>query len=231
MAFHDVSYDAYCVLGDPGAPPLWNRPVWGRFLEEFGPLAGAARGKSAVYSVQYRPDGGAVKFGRIGWGESGHRKWTHDPATTPWRFLDVEVWAPGRAVCGREGRPPDVFLSVVNEALFGAAGRALSFNPTVVLAVASDLAGREPTAVAASVGCLRRLTSARFVGFQRRQWGVSHGGVAFTNAIQDLAAGGLFRPGPRQGNGAAFPPLVGAWEPVFQGEVRGDPSFENENKS
>ena len=119
----------------------------------------------------------------------------------------------------------------MNEALFGAAGRALSFNPTVVLAVASDLAGREPTAVAASVGCLRRLTSARFVGFQRRQWGVSHGGVAFTNAIQDLASGGLFRPGPRHGNGAAFPPLVGAWEPVFQGEVRGDPSFENENKS
>jgi hypothetical protein len=31
MAFHDVDYDAYCILGDPHVPALWNWLAWKRF--------------------------------------------------------------------------------------------------------------------------------------------------------------------------------------------------------
>ena len=93
MAFHDVDYDAYCILGDPDAPALWNWPVWERFRVEFDPLIKAARGSPGVRSTQYLPNrGGTVKFGRIGWKEADHQKWTHGSPTNQdesksWGFL------------------------------------------------------------------------------------------------------------------------------------------------
>src|SRR5438309_1099122 len=71
MAFHTADYDAYVVLGDPAAAPLWRWKVWQRFLPAIDPVIHAARGKPAVRSIQYLPDqAGVVKFGRLGWKEA-----------------------------------------------------------------------------------------------------------------------------------------------------------------
>src|SRR5215216_5131667 len=101
MAFHTAEYETYIVLGDPGAPALWNWDVWRRFLPAVDPLMQAARGTPAVRTTQYLPgNAGVVKFGRLGWKEPDHQKWAHgSPAnrevSEEWNFLDVEVWAPG----------------------------------------------------------------------------------------------------------------------------------------
>jgi hypothetical protein len=224
MAFHDVDYDAYCILGDTDAPALWNWPVWERFRVEFDPLIKAARGSPGVRSTQYLPNrGGTVKFGRIGWKETDHQKWTHGSPTNQdeskfWGFLGVEVWGPVWTACEREGRPPDVFLSVANESSTGG-GKGLSFNPVVVFAVASEIARREASLVSRVLSSLGRLASPKLTGQKRRPWGIPFGASGFTNSIQDLAVSGLFKPGRRHEGDAGFHLLAEEWEPVSVGEI------------
>src|SRR3569623_696218 len=100
MAFHTADHDAYVALGDPRSPPLWGWNVWQRFLPAIDPLIEVARDKPAVRSTQYLPNQtGLVKFGRLGWKQSDHQKWTHgspanEDSSKSWTFLNVEVWAP-----------------------------------------------------------------------------------------------------------------------------------------
>jgi hypothetical protein len=220
MAFNTADYDAYVALGDPDAAPLWQWQVWQRFLPAIDPLIGAARGKPAVRSIQYLPDrAGTVKFGRLGWKEADHQRWSHgspanNAASMSWSFLNLEVWAPAWTVCVREDSAPDVFLSVANEALGGGYGGGLLFNPVVVFAVVSALAVKLPSEVTAAVSALHELTAARFVGYKGRPWGRAIGSGGFTDSIQDLVVSGLFKPGPRH-KGTVGPHLFsGDWEPV-----------------
>jgi hypothetical protein len=194
--------------------------VWRRFLPAIDPLIQAARGKPAVRSDQYLPNqGGTVKFGRLGWKEADHQKWSHGSpankgASKSWSFLHMEFWAPAWTVCERENLAPDVYLDLANEALGGGYRQKLRFNPVVIFAVVSELARRMPEEVSAVVSALRNLTSAKFVGYRRRPWGKTCGAGAFTDSIQDLAVSGLFKPGPRHQGKFGFHLLTGKWKPV-----------------
>jgi hypothetical protein len=202
MAFHSAAYDAYVVLGDPDATPLWRWEPWQGFAPVVDPLIRSSRGKPALRSTQFRPGGReTVKFGRLGWKETDHQKWAHGSPTTrrnseAWAFLDVEIWAPTWSQCVREGRAPDVFLSISNESLGGMRDHLL-FNPVVVLAVISELADRRQALIPPVLSALRSLTSAKLVVHSRRPWGKQVGSVGFTSAINDLHVSGLFKPGPR----------------------------------
>jgi hypothetical protein len=46
-----------------------------------------------------------------------------------------------------------------------------------------------------------------------RPWGIQSGGRFYTNAINDLAIVGLFKPGPRQASTPSVSQLEGHWEP------------------
>jgi hypothetical protein len=220
MAFHTAAYDTYIVLGDPAAAALWHWKVWKRFSPAIDPLIQAARGKPAVRSTQYLPNrAGEVKFGRLGWKESDHQKWSHGSPTNKeasesWSFLSLEVWAPVWTVCERENLAPDVFLSIADESLGGGYCQDLMFNPVVVFAAVSAFAQGHPSAVSAVVSALRELTAAKLVGYQRRPWGKALGSVGFTNSIQDLAVSGLFKPGPRHKGEFGFHLFADRWEPV-----------------
>jgi hypothetical protein len=217
MAFHTADYDVYVALGDPEALPLWTWGVWQQFAPAIDPLIRAARGKPALRSVQYLPDqGGEVKFGRLGWKESDHQKWTHQSPmnkqqSKSWQFLNLEVWAPAWTVCERENRAPDVFLSISNETLGGGYRQELSFNPIVVFAIAAVLAKRELSLVPAILSTLSKLTSPKLTGYRRRPWGTAFGSVGFTNSIQDLASNGLFKPGPCHEGEVGFHLLAEKW--------------------
>ena len=203
MAFHTANYDVYVALGDPKATPLWKWKIWQRFLPAIDPLISAARGKAAVRSTQFLASlAGDVKFGRLGWKEADHQKWCHgSPAnkdtSRSWRFLNTEVWAPGWTACEREDLAPDVFLSIADDSHGGRQRKSLLFNPVVVLAVVSELAQRHATEVDIAVSALRQLSLAKLLCYKRRPWGKSIGSDGFTNAIQDLAFTGLFKPGLR----------------------------------
>jgi hypothetical protein len=217
MAFHTADYDAYVVLGDPEASPLWQWKVWKRFFPAFDPLIQAARGKPAVRSTQYLPNqAGTVKFGRVGWKDADHQKWCHGSPTNKdasksWSFLASEVWAPAWTMCERENLAPDVFLSITDESLGGDYRKDLLFNPVVVFAVLTELALRQPNEVRAAVTALRDLASAKLVGYNRRPWGKPAGSVGFTNAIQDLGVTGLFKPGPRHKGEIGFHLFADKW--------------------
>ena len=217
MAFHTADYDAYVLLGDPEAPPLWRWEVWQRLSPAMDPLMKATRGKPAVRSTQFlRNPKTAVKFGRLGWKDSDHQKWTHgsptnEEASESWSFLSTEIWAPAWTVCERENLAPDVFLSVADN---GSYRQDMLFNPDVIFAVVSAFAQRHPSMVSAVVSALHNLTRAKLVGYQRRPWGKSIGSIGFTNSIQDLAWSGLFKPGPRHSGDVGLHLFADHWEAV-----------------
>jgi hypothetical protein len=218
MAFHTAHYDTYVALGDPAVPPLWTWNAWQRFVPAIDPLIQAARGKPAVRSQQYLPDQvGTVKFGRLGWNDSGHQKWSHGSPTNGeasnlWRFLDLEIWAPAWTVCQREDRAPDLFLSVFNDSLGGGFEQKPLFNAVIVFAVVSELARRKSSEVSAAVTALREITSAKLLAIRRRPWGRTFGSHGFTDSIQDLAVSGLFKPGSRHNGEIGLHLLAGRWE-------------------
>jgi hypothetical protein len=220
MAYHTATYDAYVLLGDPGAAPLWQWGLWEGFASVVDPLMRSTRGRPALRSTQFRPKGReTVKFGRLGWKEQDHQKWTHGSPQTAriseaWVFVDVEIWAPTWTQCEREGRPPDVFLSISNESP-SETTEFLLFNPVVVLAVISELATQEQALIPPILSTLRTLTSASLVVHSRRPWGKSVAGGGFTNAINDLHVSGLFQPGPRHKRKAtALDLFADTWENI-----------------
>ncbi|MFO0975293.1 MAG: hypothetical protein U0996_02785 [Planctomycetaceae bacterium] len=220
MSFHTANYDVYVVLGDPGAAPLWKWKVWQRFLPAIDSLINAARGKAAVRSTQFQTKpAGDVKFGRLGWKEADHQKWCHgspanEETSRSWRFLSTEVWAPAWTACEREDLAPDVFLSIANESYGGKVRKGLLFNSVVVLAVVSELAKRHRAELDVAVSALRELTRAKLIGYKRRPWGKSFGSDGFTNAIQDLAFSGLFKPGPRHEGEPGLHLFADKWKKV-----------------
>jgi hypothetical protein len=220
MAFHTAEYDAYVLLGDPAAQPLWYWSRWQRAMAHLDGVVRSARGPAALRSTQYLPNhGGTVKFGRIGWNERDQQKWTHgspanETTSGKWTFMSAELWAPSWTQCERDRAAPDVFLSVSNESQ-GATNPA--FNPVVMLAIISELAVRSLPVVADAVAGLREVLNPRLVGFQRRPWGRTVGELGYNGAIQDLHVSGLFKPGRRHERPVDLSLFAGQWEALSAG--------------
>lgn len=119
MAFFSRDYEVFLLLAAPDAPPLWNAAQWTPFAASLDGLMAQARGKAGVRSHQYNPKGKPISFGRLGWDEKSHAKWTHTAATTQARFMTVEAWAPTWTLCEKDDQAPDVFLALANESLLG----------------------------------------------------------------------------------------------------------------
>jgi hypothetical protein len=202
-AFHDREFDTYVVLGNCERPDLWTWAVWPSVAEALDPLLETERGKAAVRTTQFEADGQTpVRFGRIGWNTSGHEKWVHGSPRNAslsggWRFLDAEIWAPAWSTCERDGRAPDAFVGIRNERFWVQAEETVTFNPVVVLAVATDRGERFTQAGAHALAVISARTAPVLAVHQRRTWGKASGEVGFSDAIQDLLSTGLFRVGSR----------------------------------
>jgi hypothetical protein len=200
MGYNDRVYDLYVILGSAQRPLVWKWDEWKRvasLLDEFVELA---RANAAVRSTQFEGDGRrAVSFGKIGWNEKGHEKWTHESPKTAgisstWRFLGMEMWAPAWSVCEKDGQPPDVFFALRNEA-FWQNEKTIKFNPTVIFAVAVDFPGPVLDRGRQTAVNLARYLDAVLSGYQRRPWGQSVGKVGFTGSVQDMLTTGLYKGG------------------------------------
>ena len=217
MAFHTRDYETYAFLGDPSFVPLWHWSAWRKLIPELDPLVQRARGKASIRSTQYFSNSsGRVKFGRIGWRDADHQKWTHcSPISAhesaDWRFLAAELWAPAWTQCEREDLAPDVFLSLRSDSINS---KPMSFDPVVILAVANELAQREATQVGALVSRLSELLAAKLIARSRRPWGGPVGIAGFTDSIQDLHLSGLFKPGDRHKRPVDLATLDGSWDLV-----------------
>jgi hypothetical protein len=223
MAFIEREFQVFVLLANPAASPPWVQRTWAEVSKALDPLVRAARDRPAVRSAQLTPGPGspnqrAISFGRIGWGEDASMKWTHADdgrlvSGAPSQFCNCEVWAPSWTVCGRELQAPDVYFAMRNEADPPAAParrKALCFNASCILAVASDVEAAVGEQLARSARGLALITQSVVRAHTVRPWAR---GPAYTTAINDLIVTGLFRPGPRQQIPVTLSMLNGSWEP------------------
>ena len=121
--------------------------------------------------------------GGIGWNTLGHEKWVHgspknESLSDEWRFLDAEMWAPAWSTCQRDGRAPDAFVGIRNERSWHQGEESVSFNPVVLVAVATDLGEQSsrsavraaPGGVGTNDGCLVRVSAENMGESIRRCW-------------------------------------------------------------
>ncbi|MDN2709458.1 hypothetical protein O0880_08510 [Janthinobacterium sp. SUN118] len=194
MAFFSRDYEVFLLLAAPGAAPLWEAAQWTPFAASLDGLVAQAgtRGKAGVRSLQYNPKGKPLAFGRLGWDDKSHAKWMHTPVTTEARFMSLEAWAPAWTTCEKDDQAPDLFLALANESLLGRAGKTLQFGQRLVCAIAADMGPDAAAALQTSLAQLAARQEAVVFARTRRQWGrAAHGG--FTDAVQDMLIGGLFR--------------------------------------
>lgn len=194
MAFFSRDYEVFLLLAAPNAPPLWDAAQWTPFAASLDGLMAQARGKAGVRSHQYNPKGKPIAFGRLGWDDKSHAKWTHTPQTTEARFMSLEAWAPTWTVCEKDGLAPDVFVALANESLLGLAGKPLQFSQRLVCAIATDMGVEAAATLQAALAQLAAQQDAVVFARTQRQWGSASPYGGFTDAIQDMLIGGLFQP-------------------------------------
>ena len=193
MAFFSREYEVFLLLAAPDAAPLWNAAQWTPFAASLDGLVAQARGKAGVRSHQYNPKGKSIAFGRLGWDDKSHAKWTHTAATMQARFMTLEAWAPTWTVCEKDNQAPDMFLALANESLLGLAGKPLQFGQRLVCAIATDMGVEAAATLQAALAQLAAQQDAVLFAHTRRQWGSASPYGGFTDAIQDMLIGGLFR--------------------------------------
>jgi hypothetical protein len=196
-------YRLHVILGDPALPPLWEWERWSKFQSCLIPLLSLSSGQPAVEIAQFEVKGTKrvpLKFGKLGWKESDHRKWTHESPesgsnSAQWKFLGAQVWAPSRAQCTKSGRPPEVYLAFKNEAF--SRDESVRFNPSILLAVASDVSSSHEDVVKRTLRALAEYTRPILAAVKVRPWGLPFHGVGHTAFIDILLTTGLFNLGPR----------------------------------
>lgn len=148
------------------------------------------------------------------WGEKVHERWTHDsPSTTgisdSWEFCDTQVWVPGRAVCERERRRPNVYFQILNGGLGGGEAQ-LRFGSVVALGIASDLPTGFKFKVEIAAKNLSNILDAKLRVFKVRSWSLPFGPFA-KDSLQDLDTW-LFRTGLRHSAEPSLALLHEEWQ-------------------
>lgn len=216
MSFADREYYLYVVLGNPAAGAIWRWEQWEAISKALDPIVAAAAQPPALRSFQQSTTEKPIRFGKIGWGKNGHQKWVHgSPANTAvsdsWEMVKTELWAPSWTASEKRKAPPDLYFAFKNEALSG--GTILTFNPSIIIASASDMPNGWLEQVSGFVFYLSDLMKFKLRAYQYRRWGrmqFANGAVA--NAIGDLMVTSLFKPGPASSIEPSLDLLNGEWQ-------------------
>ncbi|MEN4920172.1 hypothetical protein ABE485_15985 [Achromobacter spanius] len=196
MAFHTRTYDAYLVLTGPSAPAPWTTAAWLPVAQALAPFTESPRGKAAVRCTQIdKATRKRASFGRLGWNEAAHRKWTHDaPETAPWIFLGAEAWAPSWTQCERDVQAPDCFVALSTPSAVHR-DEPLHFGGKLLVALACDAPQDLRARLRETVVAVARGLDSPLAAHQVRAWGKPSSYGGFTAAMNDLSIVGLFRGG------------------------------------
>ena len=219
----DVSqkYECHLIFGDPMQEALWNWSRWVKFHDILAPALISTRGRTSVRCSQSVRLGEKEKnktFGRLGWDMKSCQKWCHEsPASQSnsnnWTFIGVEAWAPDWNLSLKDEMPPDVFLSIVNEAEGRAFGREPLYNPIVFLAFRLELPSESKAQLQESTRSIATYLEAVLHATTVKPWGVEFGdGLGFSDSIQDMPLSGIFKV-PYHHLGPVNPSMLqGEWE-------------------
>jgi len=221
MSFADRQYGAFVILGDPGVQPVWIASKWQKIATLLEPAVLRARNSAAVRSTQMHkgpgsPNHRAISFGRIGWNDKGHAKWTHPDSTgvgdlSDTHFIGTEVWAPSWNTCDKEKLAPDFYFAIHNER--STKESLVAFNPVLILAVATDQGQHSVAEAGAIARAIADEVNAFVRGHCVRPWGRRLGSNLYTGAINDLSITGLFKPGPRHQRSPSLDLFADLWDP------------------
>jgi hypothetical protein len=202
MSFCEKDYATYVVLSGPRTTTPWNWSLWMEIQKSLEPFSLVSRGKAAIRSTQItRNKGKQIPFGRLGWDQKSHLKWTHGAPGAEIDFeelcfLNMEAWAPSWTICVKEGMAPDFYFSLHNEHSRGENEKSLFGSILVAALATSEGSERLAQFEAAVKGIATKLHSPLSL-YKHRKWGTPIGNEAFTNALCDLGLIGLFKVGPR----------------------------------
>jgi hypothetical protein len=216
MAFHERKYRAYTILGKPSSGTPWAWAEWQTVAKMLQPVVDGCRAKPLLRSGQ--AEAGTkkwVKFGKLAWSDKHHEKWAHcSPITAvtsqQWNFFFTELAAPSLQASLRDGRPPDFFFTLTNEA-FLRSERSVAFNPRFFFALASDMDDSMHQGLERAVRALAQRYEAVLAASIDRPWGKPFAG-GFAHAIQDIAYNGLFKVGDPHSRPLTLDTLDEKWE-------------------
>jgi hypothetical protein len=200
MPFHTKEYDVYVVLSAPRVAPPWTWEKWSGIAERLQPFTGSNRGKASLRTMQVSKDTQKkLPFGRLGWDNASHSRWTHGCPTNAaesarWVFYSAEAWAPSWTQCVKENEAPDFFISLTNKHIQGESGKS-QFDAELIIALSvSESESRQADFRAAVISISKSVASPLTV-WKRRHWARPFGQLGFTDALNDLAVVGLFKAG------------------------------------
>lgn len=146
-------------------PPLWRRENWLKIVPVMSELVERLPRPVSILSYQTRPDRDQkLPFGRMGWNEAGHRKWTSEylEAPEPAEFILTEFWAPGRSTWAEEGRPPEMYARLDRDPFGEVQGFILALRRDVLaIPGVAEAADRTLAAVAAALPGARQAINDR----------------------------------------------------------------------
>ena len=176
--FAQRPYDLTVYVASPTVIPLWYRQQWNKLVPALGPLVITDRGRTVVDSLQTNPTAAAakeriVKFGAMFFTEASHQRWTHD-ASSSHEFSSVDIWAPGRLTCHRQGTAPETFVTV------HAADSAVWW---VLVATAAD---RPQPHAALAHQTLTDLLEPDLIAIKRRPWGISVSEAVYSSPVDSV---------------------------------------------
>jgi hypothetical protein len=202
MSFNSRNYHFYLIFGDsPSGKEPWTKAKW---TNEIQPILDTILrkspnyGKTGLKTLQYLPRENSqyfdeAKFGRLGWNQKSHDKWTLTPDDTTRKFVNLNSWTPIKTVCDKNETAPDIYLNICSESYL-AKSYLLQFNVFIVLAIAEDLNfdGHE------QVIALSKVVNARKAVYKTRTWGGSREKNKelrweFVNSISDTKAFGIYK--------------------------------------
>ncbi len=212
----------FTVLGSPTAEEPWYSNKWSSISKILDPLIDASRGSPQIQVMEIEGKK-FCKFGKIGWNEQGHQKWTFEsPQTqgfsTQRMFHSMKLSSPSWAICWNEKTPPDLLIAMKN-------GRAwytdATFNPAFTLIVRTCLTARLSEPVKATVAKIADILDARLVATTERPFAVKEPKGGITDCFIDLANVFLLAPGDQH----LKPPSVqilnstwGSWSEISRNE-------------
>jgi hypothetical protein len=139
----NADYISLVIVGRSEDHKAWHWTTWSKITAWLNPIVAEVYGKAGVRSVQgIRESHRQVRFGRLGWNENSHQKWTHGSElsvseSSNWKFAVTEVWIPSWTECVRKHTDPQLFIQIEDPFLALRARRG-QFNQFFHLAVTRD---------------------------------------------------------------------------------------------
>ena len=198
------------VAGHSRAHLLWELATWSEVVRDLSPIVSLLSHPLSIRTTQAAPKEKAQpRFGRLGWNEQSHRKWTHGPhlpESAHWSFYSTEIWSPSWSVCAKAQRAPDLFLTIANPFIFTASTPADSqFNQLFQISLPTTVFRKSQTLIDPALRGISECIEASLVASTETPW------LAKGDSVQDCLTNRVAYSGARSDQILQLTKMKGLW--------------------